>query len=78
MIRDVPQVRSATLLTGSFDYALRVACSDRADLAAVTETIRSKAGAQETYSRIILRDVQIGWAASRRGGARAKAAARRG
>jgi len=30
-IRDVPQVSTATLVTGSFDYALRVACSDRAD-----------------------------------------------
>jgi Lrp/AsnC family leucine-responsive transcriptional regulator len=59
-IRHLPQVRTATLLTGSFDYALRVACTDRTDLAAVTETIREKAGAQETYSRIILREVQLG------------------
>ena len=59
-IRELPQVMTATLLTGSFDYALRVACVDRADLATVTETIRNKAGAQETYSRIILREVQLG------------------
>ena len=59
-IRDVPQVSTATLVTGSFDYALRVACSDRADLAAVTETIRERAGAQETYSRIILRELHGG------------------
>ena len=59
-IRGLPQVMTATLLTGSFDYALRVACADRADLAAVTETIRNKAGAQETYSRIILREVRLG------------------
>jgi Lrp/AsnC family leucine-responsive transcriptional regulator len=59
-IRALPQVTTAALLTGSFDYALRVACVDRADLAAVTETIRNKAGAQETYSRIILREVQLG------------------
>ena len=59
-IRGLSQVTTATLLTGSFDYALRVACVDRADLAAVTETIRNKAGAQETYSRIILREVQLG------------------
>jgi Lrp/AsnC family leucine-responsive transcriptional regulator len=77
-IRDVPQVSTATLVTGSFDYALRVACSDRADLAAVTETIRERAGAQETYSRIILREVHVGRAAaSRRGGARAKGSGRR-
>ncbi|MGZ5156688.1 MAG: Lrp/AsnC family transcriptional regulator [Caldimonas sp.] len=59
-IRELPQVLTATLLTGSFDYALRVACADRADLALVTETIRNKAGAQETYSRIILREVRLG------------------
>ena len=50
-IRGLPHVMTATLLTGSFDYALRVACVDRADLAVVTETIRHKAGAQETFSR---------------------------
>lgn len=59
-IRHLPQVLTASLLTGSFDYALRVACADRADLAAVTEIIRDKAGAQETYSRIILREVRLG------------------
>jgi Lrp/AsnC family leucine-responsive transcriptional regulator len=59
-IRDVPQVLSAALLTGSFDYALRIACADRADLALVTEALRSKAGAQETYSRIIIREVRLG------------------
>jgi len=62
-IRQLPQVMTATLLTGSFDYALRVACVDRSDLAAVTEFIRNKAGAQETYSRIILREVRLGDAA---------------
>ncbi|MEO8313061.1 MAG: Lrp/AsnC family transcriptional regulator [Caldimonas sp.] len=77
-IRDVPQVRTATLLTGSFDYALRVACSDRADLADLTETIRDKAGAQETYSRIILREIKIDAPAPHRRGVRAKAPARRG
>jgi Lrp/AsnC family transcriptional regulator, leucine-responsive regulatory protein len=76
-IRDVSQVSTATLVTGSFDYALRVACSDRADLAAVTETIRERAGAQETYSRIILREVHVGRGAVPTGGARAKGRARR-
>lgn len=59
-IRQLPQVMTATLLTGSYDYALRVACVDRSDLAAMTEFIRNKAGAQETYSRIILREVRLG------------------
>ena len=76
-IRDVPQVSTATLVTGSFDYALRVACSDRADLAAVTEMIRERAGAQETYSRIILREVHLGRAAAKRAPRRSRQARRR-
>lgn len=51
------QVQSATLLTGSFDYAVRVACRDQEDLMNVTEYLRNKAGATETYSRLILREV---------------------
>ncbi|HSC62446.1 MAG TPA: Lrp/AsnC family transcriptional regulator [Caldimonas sp.] len=74
-IRDVPQVLTATLVTGSFDYALRVACSDRADLAELTETIRNKAGAQETYSRLILREVKVGAPALRGSAAKGKAKA---
>jgi len=76
-LRDMPQVLGATLLTGSFDYALRVACRERAELATLAETIRDKGGAQETYSRVILREVKLGAAAPRRGAARAKSAARR-
>jgi len=76
-IRDVPQVLTATLVTGSFDYALRVACSDRADLAAVAETIRNRGGAQETYSRVILREVSVGRGTARRSPARAKGSTRR-
>ena len=58
-IRTLPQVRSAALMTGSFDYALRVECADRTELVEVTETIRNRAGAQETYSRVILREVAL-------------------
>lgn len=75
-LRDMPQVTSATLLTGSFDFALRVACSDRADLASLTETIRDK-GAQETYSRVILREVTFGAVPGRRG-SRVRTTTRRG
>lgn len=56
-IRGLPQVVSAMLVTGSFDYAVRVACIDQDDLVKVTETLREKAGVQETYSRLILREV---------------------
>jgi Lrp/AsnC family leucine-responsive transcriptional regulator len=58
-LRDLPQVTAATLMTGSYDYALRVECADRAELVEVTETIRNRAGALETYSRVILREVSL-------------------
>jgi Lrp/AsnC family leucine-responsive transcriptional regulator len=58
-IRELPQVTSATLMTGSYDYAVRVECVDRAELVEVTETIRNQAGALETYSRVILREVSV-------------------
>ena len=76
-IGELPQVLTATLLTGSFDYALRVACRDRAELATVAEAIRNKAGAQETYSRVILREVQLERAPRAAAGRGAKAARRR-
>jgi len=58
-LRHLPQVVSATLMTGSFDYAVRVACIDRNDLVAVTETLRRQ-GVRETYTRVVLREVQLG------------------
>jgi Lrp/AsnC family transcriptional regulator, leucine-responsive regulatory protein len=58
-LQGVSQIRSATLMTGSFDYAVRVACRDQDDLVSVTEYLRNKAGAQETYSRLILREISV-------------------
>jgi Lrp/AsnC family leucine-responsive transcriptional regulator len=58
-LKGIPQIQSATLMTGSFDYAVRVACRDQADLMTVTEYLRDKAGAQETYSRVILKEISV-------------------
>jgi Lrp/AsnC family leucine-responsive transcriptional regulator len=58
-LRLLPQVSSATLMTGSFDYAVRVACTDRDELVRVTENLRQQAGVRETYTRLILREVQL-------------------
>jgi Lrp/AsnC family leucine-responsive transcriptional regulator len=58
-IRLMPQLISATLLTGSYDYVLRVACTDRADLVEVAERLRNQAGALETYSRVVLQEVRL-------------------
>ncbi len=58
-IRGLPQIVSAMLVTGSADYVVRVACTDRDDLVRVTETLRAKAGVHETYSRVILRELSV-------------------
>jgi len=58
-LRHLPQVLSATLMTGSFDYAVRVACTDRDELVQVTEHLRQRAGVRETYTRLVLREVQL-------------------
>ncbi|MDK2123073.1 Lrp/AsnC family transcriptional regulator [Parachitinimonas caeni] len=59
MLKLIPGVLGAQLLTGTFDYLLRVACADQQDLVRVVEALRETAGAQETYSRLILRDLVV-------------------
>lgn len=52
----IPGIVQLTLTTGRFDYTLRVACSDQADLVRLIEEIRSTVPVAETYSRLVLRD----------------------
>lgn len=59
-LRHMPQVVSATLMTGSYDYAVRVACTGRDELVQVTEALRQRSGVRETYTRLVLREVQLG------------------
>jgi Lrp/AsnC family transcriptional regulator, leucine-responsive regulatory protein len=59
VIQSIPGIVEATLMTGTYDYLLRVACRDQEDLARLIEALRSRAGVQETYSRIILRDMDM-------------------
>lgn len=59
-LRHLPQVVGATLMTGSFDYAIRVACADRSELMQVVETLRREGGVRETYTRMVLREVALG------------------
>lgn len=55
-IEKMPQVLAATLTTGAFDYTLRVACLDQAELVSVIERLRARAGVAETNTRLILRE----------------------
>ena len=52
-------VLSYTLTTGQYDYTLRVACRDQADLVRIVEHLRTVAGAADTYSRIVLREKRL-------------------
>ncbi|QDQ26166.1 Lrp/AsnC family transcriptional regulator [Chitinimonas arctica] len=59
VIQTIPGIVDATLLTGSFDYLLRVACADQQDLVRLIEALRERAGVQETYSRMVLRQLPM-------------------
>lgn len=54
----LPQVLSATHTTGEFDYQLRLACTDTADLERVVDDLRWL-GAREVESRIVLGEVSF-------------------
>jgi Lrp/AsnC family leucine-responsive transcriptional regulator len=55
---EVPQVQSAVHTTGEYDYQLRLACTDTADLQAVVDTVRAL-GAREVHSRIVLGELRF-------------------
>ncbi|WP_395007873.1 Lrp/AsnC family transcriptional regulator [Undibacterium sp.] len=58
-IASIPGVVEATLTTGSYDYILRVVCAEHADLVTLIEALRSRAGVQDTHSRVVLRQVNL-------------------
>lgn len=56
-IKKIAGITSAAILTGEFDFRLRVACKDQADLVRVIETLRIQASAQETSSALICKEI---------------------
>jgi Lrp/AsnC family transcriptional regulator, leucine-responsive regulatory protein len=52
----LPGVISAAILTGALDFRLRVACKGQAELVQLIETLRSRAGVQETNTTVILKE----------------------
>jgi Lrp/AsnC family leucine-responsive transcriptional regulator len=58
-LQTVPGVIEANLMTGSFDYMVRVACADQEALVRLNENIRARGGVQDTHTRILLRSLQI-------------------
>lgn len=59
-IRKISGAVSAAILTGEFDFRLRVACKDQSDLVRVIETLRTQAGVRETSSALICREIRVG------------------
>lgn len=58
-LRHMPQVVAAVLMTGSFDYAIRVACENSHELMQVTEVLRKHPGVSDTYTRLVLREIEL-------------------
>lgn len=57
---NLPGVVNAAILTGALDFRLRVACRNESELVQLIEALRLRAGAQETSSTVILREVRGG------------------
>jgi Lrp/AsnC family leucine-responsive transcriptional regulator len=58
-LHSIDGIIEALLLTGSFDYMLRVACFDQDDLVRLTEELRAKCGVQDSYTRLLLRSMNL-------------------
>jgi Lrp/AsnC family leucine-responsive transcriptional regulator len=59
VIQTIPGVVEANLVTGTYDYLLRVACRDHTDLMRLVEALRKQAGVQDTHSRVVLKHMQL-------------------
>jgi Lrp/AsnC family transcriptional regulator, leucine-responsive regulatory protein len=57
LLVELPEVRRAVWTTGNFDFTLEVACKDQDGLVHLIEELRKRAGIQETYTRLICREL---------------------
>jgi Lrp/AsnC family transcriptional regulator, leucine-responsive regulatory protein len=57
LIESLEEVTDAAHVTGRFDYQIRVACHDPADLDRLIRLLKTKGGVVETDTRIALRTV---------------------
>jgi len=54
-VRDLPAFREFAFLTGRFDYQVKVSCRDADDLDHTVRSLRQRAGASVTETRIVMR-----------------------
>jgi Lrp/AsnC family leucine-responsive transcriptional regulator len=57
-VMNIAGIIELTLMTGAFDYMVRVACRDQTHLMQIIEQLRASSGAQDTQSRVILRSTR--------------------
>ncbi len=57
VVIDMPAITDAEHMTGHFDYQLRVACRDVAELDSLIHRLKKEAGVVETSTRLALRVV---------------------
>jgi|SRR5215469_1755964 len=53
LVAGIPEVRRAVWTTGQFDFTLEISCKDQTDLVRIIEFLRTNAGVQESYTRLI-------------------------
>ncbi|UGQ47712.1 Lrp/AsnC family transcriptional regulator [Massilia endophytica] len=58
-VRTIPDIVSASLVAGNYDYCLRVACVNQDGFVRVIEALRSTGGVQDTHSRFVLREIDL-------------------
>lgn len=58
-VTKIPGIITAAIVTGDFDFRIRVACKDHPHLVQVIETLRAHAGAQGTSSAVICQEIAI-------------------
>jgi len=58
-VAKISGIMSAAVVTGEFDFRVRVACRDHSDLMRVIETLRAKAGVQGTSSAVVCQEINL-------------------
>lgn len=58
-LRNIPGIREAASITGTFDARLHIDCFDTAELGMLVERLRVQAGVQSTSSTVICRELDI-------------------
>ncbi|MGO9340230.1 MAG: Lrp/AsnC family transcriptional regulator [Terracidiphilus sp.] len=56
---NIPGIREAASITGTFDARLHVDCADPAELGRLVEQLRVQAGVQSTSSTVICRELHV-------------------